>query len=73
MRAEYGVCARGEDGYYGGIAETLLPADLWDAVGRIADRLCDHDLGRQAVDILQGAGWRARVNEVGHVAVAVGE
>jgi hypothetical protein len=73
MRAEYGICPRGPDGYYGGVSETLPPAELWNVVGQMADRLCDHDLGQQAVGVLEEAGWRARVNEVGHVAVAVGE
>jgi hypothetical protein len=71
MREEYGVCPRGPDGYYGGLSEAIVPADLWNAVGEMADRLCVHDLGQQAVGVLHDAGWRARVNEVGHVAVAV--
>lgn len=71
MREEYGVCARGSDGYYGGISEATAATDLWNAVGQMADRLCDHELGQQAVALLHEAGWRARVNEVGHIAVAV--
>jgi hypothetical protein len=73
LRAEHGVCPRRPDGYYDGIAEGLPQADLWNRVGAIADHLCDHELGHQAVAVLQSAGWRARMNEVGHVAVAVGD
>ena len=72
MREEFGVCARGSDGYYGGLSEAVVAADLWNTVGQMADRLCVHELGQQAVGVLQAAGWSARVNEVGHVAVAVG-
>lgn len=73
MRAEFGLCPRGDDGYYGTIASTVPPAEIWPRAGQISDRLCAHELGSMAADILTQKGWRARVNEVGHVAVAIDE
>jgi hypothetical protein len=73
MRMELGLCPRGEDGYYGGIASTVPPTEIWPRAGQIGDRLCAHELGSMAVDVLARHGWRARVNEVGHVAVAIDE
>jgi hypothetical protein len=73
MRSELGLCPRGEDGYYGSIASTVPPMEMWPRARQIADRLCAHELGSMAVDVLTRRGWRARVNEVGQVAVEIEE
>ena len=69
LRAEYGICPRGSDGYYGGIDPDLSPADLWTAASEMARRMGEAGLVEAAIAVLEGAGYRAHRNEVGHIAV----
>ena len=70
MRREYGICARQPDGYFADLSPDLPPADLWLRMADFSARL-DAALGPQAVGVLAAAGYSARINEVGHVAVRV--
>lgn len=70
LRAEYGLCPRGADGFYGNVDPALSPGDLWDRVARIGERLDEEGLAEQSVTVLRDAGYNARRNEVGHIAIA---
>jgi hypothetical protein len=69
LRAQYGICARGDDGFYGAVAPSISPLDLWSHAARIADELAMSPFASAAVDILNAAGYAARQNEVGHIAI----
>jgi hypothetical protein len=73
LRATYGICARGADGYYEGIGSHVPPAELWQRGAQIAEGLAAPELASMAVDLLARAGFAARVNDVGHIAIAVDE
>lgn len=68
LRQEIGLCARRSDGFFGDIDSSIPPAELWSRAAQLPDRLCEH-VGDAAVTVLEAAGYRARVNEVGHIAV----
>ena len=68
LRQEIGLCPRQSDGFLGDIDTSLPAAELWLRAAEFPDRLCEH-LGGPAVKVLEAAGYRARVNEVGHIAV----
>jgi hypothetical protein len=70
MRREYGICERQPDGYFADVSTDLPPADLWLRMAEFAGRL-DAALGPRAVAVLAAAGYSARINEIGHVAVRV--
>jgi hypothetical protein len=70
LRLEKGLGARRADGYYGDPDSTASPESMWlDAVA-LSHRL-DTLLADDAARVLTHAGWPARVNEAGHVAVSI--
>jgi len=70
LRQELTLCPRGANGYVGDVPEDIAPLDLWQRASDYAIRL-DATLGERAVAALTEAGYSARLNEVGHVAVRV--
>jgi len=68
IRQEIGLCPRRSDGFFGDIDTSIPPGELWRRAAEFPDRLGEH-LGEPAVKVLEAAGYRARVNEVGHIAV----
>ncbi len=68
LRAEYDLCPRKPDGYYGDIDPSVGHVELWDRA-RAISRSLDAELASAAVDTLQAAGREAWINDVGHVAV----
>jgi len=68
VRQELALCPRQADGYVGDVPEDIAPLDLWDRASDYSKRL-DATLGERAVAALRRAGFSARLNEVGHVAV----
>ena len=70
FRQEIGLCPRRSDGYFDDIDKSIPPGELWLRASAFPDRLGER-LGERAVKLLEAAGYRARVNEVGHVAVGI--
>jgi hypothetical protein len=70
QRARYRVCARDEKGYYGEVDPAMAPQELWTNVDTILHELNEAGLNQKAADVLVKAGLKARVNEVGHIAIA---
>jgi hypothetical protein len=70
LRAENGICPRGDDGFFGSVEPDLDPDDLWRRAADMAETLAA-ELGPDAVAILERAGWSSRVNEIGLVSVAL--
>jgi hypothetical protein len=70
LRAEYGLWPRGADGCYGSVDPALSPADVQERAARMGERLDEEGFTEQAVSVLCEAGYPARRNEVGHVAIA---
>lgn len=70
LREEYGLCPRRPDGFYGEVDSSQDPGTLWAGVVDLSDRL-EAELAGEAAAALARAGHAARVNEVGHVAVAL--
>jgi hypothetical protein len=70
QRVKYNICPRDTDGYYGEVDAGILPQDIWTLAGKMLQELNDAGFNQKAVDVLQQAGLKARVNEVGHIAVA---
>jgi hypothetical protein len=68
IRTEIGLCPRQPDGHFADIDKTIPPHDLWQRAADFPDRLTAA-LGEHAVRVLTAAGYAARLNEVGHVAV----
>jgi hypothetical protein len=68
LRADADVTPRGPDGYYGNVDPALDPAELWGRVAEVAGTLGE-EMGEEAVEVLERAGWNARVNEIGMVSV----
>lgn len=69
QRQKYRICPRDEQGYYGMIDPSIPPQDLYTLAGTILTELMDAGFHQKAVDVLKNAGLKARVNEVGHIAV----
>lgn len=69
LRAEYGVAPRQANGYYGDSDPTLLAWELSDRAASIGERLDEEGFSERAARILTAAGFDARRDEVGHVAV----
>ena len=69
-RADAGICARDENGYFGDVTAELSPVDLWTNVAGMLDSLHNSSIVEHAIDVFEKAGYKARRNEVGHVAVA---
>ena len=70
LRAEYGICPRDENGYYGGLLSELSPTDLWTGASGITNALSKSPLVEEAAEVMRRAGLKARRNEVGHLAVS---
>lgn len=70
LRAKYGLSPRGADGYHGELSATVDPARLWELSIEMSDRM-GAELSTHAAEILGRHGYRARVNEVGHVAIGL--
>ena len=71
QRAKYNLCARDSDGYYG-IADPLLqPQELWTMAAKTLAELNKAGFNQKAADVLSKAGFKTRINEVGHIAVEV--
>jgi SAM-dependent methyltransferase len=70
LRAEHGICPRGEDGFYGGVPTDGDPAELWTRAAEMVESLTDQ-MGAEAVSVLERAGWTSHVNEVGLVTVSL--
>ncbi len=71
IRAKHGICARDENGYYGGIDPSLSPAELWMGSAAMLSAIQKSGLVEEAVGVLRASGLDAGVNEVGHVAVYI--
>ena len=70
LRARFNVCPRGTDGFYGGVDPTMPAGELWETIAKIGEELVA-ELGSAAVEVLNRSGRRARLNEVGHIAVEI--
>jgi hypothetical protein len=70
LRAKHGLCPRWPDGYFSDALPMENPAAMWIIAGdysaELGQALSDH-----ACRVLARAGHDARVNEIGHVAVAL--
>ena len=71
LRAKHGLCPRLPDGYFSEALPAENPAAMWHIAGDYSVEL-DSALAEHAADVLAGAGHKVRVNEIGHVAVAIG-
>lgn len=69
QRANYKLCPRDEDGYYGMVDPEILPQDLWTLARKMLDELNAAGFNEKAAAVLMRAGIKARVNEVGHLAI----
>lgn len=70
LRAEYGLSPRGVDGFYGNSDPALSPGEVSDRSAKFVEGLGEEGLTEQAVSVLQNAGYKARRNEVGHIAIS---
>ena len=70
QRVKYKICPRVDKGYYGSVDPAIEPHELWIIAGKIYSELNDAGYNQKAADVLGKAGLKARVNEVGHIAVA---
>jgi hypothetical protein len=70
LRAKHGLCPRLSDGYFSDSLPAKNPAGMWHIAGDYSAEL-DETLADQACGVLARAGRDARVNEIGHVAVAI--
>jgi CheR methyltransferase, SAM binding domain len=70
LRAKHGLCPRWPDGYFSDALPMENPAAMWIIAGdysaELGQALSDH-----ACRVLARAGHDARVNEIGHVAIAL--
>jgi hypothetical protein len=71
LRLEKGLGARRADGYYDDPDSSATPETMWVDATALSHRL-DTLLASDAARVLTHAGWAARVNEAGHVAVSLG-
>ena len=70
LRVETGLIPRGPDGYYVSDLADMSQADWWLRSSRYSEAL-SHEFGKAAVTALRAQGLDARLNVVGHVAIAV--
>jgi hypothetical protein len=70
LRAKYGICPRGPDGFYGSIDATMSPDQLWQGAAAMSDTVAG-ELGVDAVSVLERAGWNARFDRHGFVSVSL--
>jgi hypothetical protein len=71
LRAKHGLCPRLPDGYFSDSLPIENPAAMWLVAGDYSAELGDA-LSAEACRVLARAGHDVRVNEIGHVAVAIG-
>jgi hypothetical protein len=71
LRAKHRLCPRLPDGYFSDLLPIENPAAMWLVAGDYSVELGDA-LSAEACRVLARAGHDARVNEIGHVAVAIG-
>jgi hypothetical protein len=71
LRAKHGLCRRLPDGYFSDSLPVENPAAMWHIAGDYSVEL-DEALADQACRALARTARDARVNEIGHVAVAIG-
>lgn len=69
LRANYRVCPRDDDGYYGNVDPSISPLELWQLVEKIINELNEAGFNHKAAEVLNQAGLKARINEVGHIAI----
>lgn len=69
QRLKYKICPRDKEGYYGVIDPSIKPQELWALGSKLLTELNDAGFNQKAADVLRNAGFRTRVNEVGHIAV----
>jgi hypothetical protein len=69
QRATYKLCARDSDGYYGAADPALQPQELWMLAAKTLTELNEAGYNQKAADVLSRAGFKTRINEVGHIAV----
>jgi SAM-dependent methyltransferase len=70
LRAKHGLCPRLPDGYFSDVLPMENPAAMWLIAGDYSVELGEA-LADEACRVLARAGHDARVNEIGHVAVAI--
>jgi hypothetical protein len=70
LRAKHGLCPRLPDGYFSDVLPMENPAAMWLIAGDYSVELGEA-LADEACRVLARAGHDARVNEIGHVAVAL--
>jgi len=69
LRENLGICPRDKNGYYSDLREGISPGDIWTGAGELLTKNVESGLVDHAVDVLRKAGFNARKNEVGHVAI----
>ena len=67
---EIGLCPRQADGHFADIDKSIPPAELWWRAADFPERL-GTALNERAVAALASAGYHARINETGHIAVRI--
>jgi hypothetical protein len=70
LRAKHGLCPRLPDGYFSDLLPMENPAAMWLIAGDYSVEL-GMALSEEACRMLARAGHDVRVNEIGHVAVAI--
>jgi hypothetical protein len=70
LRAKHGLCPRLPNGYFSDALPVENPAAMWIVAGDYSVEL-GQALSGEACRVLARAGHDARVNEIGHVAVAI--
>ena len=71
QHAKYNLCPRDEHGYYGEVDPTLSPLELWMRVKGMLDEMVEEGFPEMVVEVLVEAGYKARVNEVNHIAIEI--
>jgi hypothetical protein len=71
LRAKHGLCPRLPDGYFSDALPAENTAVMWHIAGDYSVEL-DAALADEACGVLARRGHNVRVNEIGHVAVAIG-
>ena len=69
QRLKYKCCPRDSQGYYGAVDTFIPPQDIWTITSIMLNELNEAGFNQKAVDVLKRAGFKARVNEVGHIAI----
>ena len=69
QRLKYKTCPRDSQGYYGAVDPSIQPQDIWTITSIMLNELNEAGFNQKAVDVLNRAGFKARVNEVGHIAI----